>query len=324
MPKPPTWMSADVVLLGSDCPLPLDRPFTSTQAERWGVSRHQLAALRSRALVRPLVRGTFAVAQVVDSLELRAAALSLVVPESAVVVDRTAAWLHGVDVLPRTAIHEPPPVQIFSRGGSRVRRPGVASGVRTLLDRDVMVVDGVLVTTPLRTSLDLGRSLWRFDALGALDGFLRFGVPRDRILGSIERFKGERGVVQLRALAPLADGRAESMGESALRLYWYDAGLPRPELQWWVCDDNGVPRYRLDLALPECRYCAEYDGEVFHDEDHREHDEGRRSWLDAERSFTIQVFTKADVYTPRADPVPRLQAGLRAARERCGLWVPQT
>ena len=45
----------------------------------------------------------------------------------------------------------------------------------------------------------------------------------------IGRFRGFRGVVQLRCLAPLGDGRAESPGESALRLHWYDAGLPTPE-----------------------------------------------------------------------------------------------
>src|SRR5206468_3759671 len=30
--------------------------------------------------------------------------------------------------------------------------------------------------------------------------------------------------------------------------HWYDAGLPRPELQVWVYDDDGVGVYRLDIA----------------------------------------------------------------------------
>lgn len=326
MRAPPAWLPHDLTLLDERCPLPLDAPFTAEQAERLGVSRWFLRSLLDRALVRPVLRGTYVAAQARDTVDLRAAALRLVVPEAAVVTDRTAAWLHGVDILPRSAVHEPPPLCVFGSTGSRLRRPEVASGVRTLTRDDVMVVHGVRVTTPLRTALDLGRSLWRFDALAALDGFLRLGVPHDHVLLSVERFRGERGVVQLRHLAPLADGRAESPGESALRLHWYDAGLPKPEPQWWVFDDSGVAVFRLDLALPDVRYAAEYDGHRFHDEDddQRAHDEERREWLDRRRRWVIGVFGQDDVYAPRADPSPELQAGVRTARGRSGLWVPES
>ena len=42
------------------------------------------------------------------------------------------------------------------------------------------------------------------------------------------RFRGMRWVTVLRELAPLADGRAESPGESVLRLRWIDLNLPTP------------------------------------------------------------------------------------------------
>jgi hypothetical protein len=326
MRSPPRWLPPDLTLLDERCPLPLDAPFTAEQAADLGVSRWFLRLLLDRALVRPVLRGTYVAVQVVDTVDLRAAALRLVVPEAAVVTDRTAAWLHGVDILPRSAVHEPPPLCVFGSTGSRLRRPEVSSGIRTLPPDDVMVVQGVRVTTPLRTALDLGRGLWRFDALAALDGFLRLGVPREHLLLSVERFAGHRGVVQLRHLAPLADGRAESPGESALRLHWYDAGLPAPELQWWVYDERGVAMYRLDLALPDLRYAAEYDGRRFHDDndEQREHDDERRGWLDTRQRWVIGVFDQDDVYAPRADPSPRLLEGVRRARTRCGLWVPES
>jgi hypothetical protein len=324
MPTTPGWMSPEPTFLDDRCPLPLDRPFTAAEAGGLGVSRHTLARLVEMSLVRPLARGTYVAAQAVDTIEIRAEALRLVVADTAVVTDRTAAWLHGVDILPRGAVHEAPPIQVFGRTGSRLRRPQVASGVRTLRDSDVMVVSGIRVTTPLRTALDLGRLLGRFDALAALDGFLRIGVPHDRVLSEVERFKGERGVVQLRHLAPLADGRAESPPESALRLHWYDAGLPRPEPQWWVHDDAGFAVYRLDLALPACRYAAEYDGERFHTASDAERDEVRRTWLDQERGWLIDVFDKSDLYASIGDPARRLITGVRRARSRAGLWVPQS
>lgn len=290
------------------------------------MSRWFLRLLLDRALIRQVLRGTYVAVQALDTVDLRAAALRLVVPETAVVTDRTAAWLHGVDILPRSAVHEPPPLCVFGSTGSRLRRPQVASGIRTLPRDDVMVVRGVRVTTPLRTALDLGRLLWRFDALAALDGFLRRGVPHDHLLLSVERFAGQRGVVQLRSLVPLADGRAESPGESALRLHWHDAGLPRPELQWWVCDDQGVGVFRLDIALPDIRFAAEYDGRRFHDrtEGQRVHDSDRREWLRVRRRWNIEVFDQDDVYTPAADPSPRLQQGVRSARSRVALWVPES
>lgn len=323
MKPAPSWLPPDLTFLDERCPLPLDTPFTAEQAARLGVSRWYLRLLLDRSLIRRVLRGTYVVTQVLDTVDLRAAALRLVVPDSAVVTDRTAAWLHGVDILPRSALLTPPPLCVFGATGSRMRRPEVSSGVRTLGADDVEEFLGVRVTTPLRTALDLGRLLWRFDALAALDGFLRLGLPHEHLLLAVERFRGERGVVQLRLLVPLADGRAESPGESALRLYWYDAGLPRPELQWWVYDDNGVALYRLDLALPDCRFAAEYDGQVFHSLPvDVEHDRGRRTWLDEERGWVVEVFDREDVYVPGADPLPRLQSGARLARTRTGLWVP--
>jgi hypothetical protein len=309
------WFSNDTVLLDGSCPLPLDLPFTAAIAATLGVSHAQLRRLVARGLVRRVCRGVYAVTQAPDDLAFRARALGLVVSPSAVVTDRTAAWLHGVDILPRSALTIPPPVSVFQRPGTRSRRDGVASGERMLLPRDVVEVGGLAVTSPLRTALDLGRLLWRFDALGALDQFLRIGVAADELLAEIERFKGFRGVVQLRFLASLADPRAESLAESALRLHWYDAGLPKPEPQWWVFDERGIALFRLDLALPEVLFAAEYDGTQFHSSDRdRAHDHGRRSWLADCRCWLIEVFVNDDLYRLHADPARRLQAGLQQAK----------
>lgn len=296
-----------------------DEPFTTAQAHQCGVTDAELRALVRRGVVRRVVRGVMVNAAVPDTIESRAAALSLVVPESAVVTDRTAAWLHGVSILPRTARTVTPPLSMYQRTGTRVRRPGIDGGTRQLLAGDVMFVRGIQVTTPLRTALDLGRSLWRFDALAAMDGFVRMGVSKQQMLQEIDRFKGFRGVVQLRDLAPLADGRAESPGESALRLHWYDAGLPPPELQWWVHDDHGVPIFRLDMALPELLFCAEYDGIEFHsDLGAVRRDVSRRDWLTHHRSWAIEVFRHESVYGRMGDATSRLAAAYNQIRG--GSW----
>jgi hypothetical protein len=123
----PSW-ARDVVVLAADAPLPIDRPFTAAEATRLGVPSSLRHRLVDRGLLRPLVRGVFVASQVPDSLRLRVQAVQLVMPPHAVVVDRLAAWVHGVDALPRSAIHQMPDLDIFSAAGSRVRRAGVASG----------------------------------------------------------------------------------------------------------------------------------------------------------------------------------------------------
>jgi hypothetical protein len=316
------WLDDRHLFLTTRSPLPLDQPFTAGLAADWGVSRQTLRTLVAGGFVRRMLQGVYVATQAVDDMDLRAQALGLVVPEAAVVTDRTAAWLHGVDLLPRSSGFVPPPINVFHTTDTRMNRPGVAAGRRGLLGTDITVVQGIRVTTAVRTALDLGRMLWRYDALAAIDGFLRIGVPHDILMAEISRFRGYRGVRQLRVLAPLGDGRAESPGESALRLNWYDAGLPRPDLQTWVYDDHGVGIYRLDITLPEFLFAAEFDGEENHtsDED-REYDADRRSWCERERQWLFEIFTKVDVYDRHPDPLSRLMGGFTRARSRT-LWTP--
>ena len=319
-----TWLNDRGSLLTTHCPLPLDAPFTATQAYRWGVSRRAFAQMRAQGLVRRVLREVYAVAQAPDDTMMRAAAVGLVIPPAAVVTDRTAAWLYGVDILPRSAVAIAPPIDVVHMTDTRVRRPEADGRRRGLTPTDVTILYGIPVTTALRTALDLGRLLWRYDALAALDGFLRIGVPPDYLIAEIGRFRGYRGVRQLRALAPLADGRAESAGESGLRLHWHEAGLPRPELQFWIYSDDGEPIFRLDIADPDVRYCAEYDGEEFHtSEEDQLHDKERREWIEEHRAWSIDAFTKHDVYEPRSDPGSRLQAGHRRALMSVSPWTPR-
>lgn len=273
-----------------------DVPFTLAMAAESGIQRHQVHLAVRDGTVRRVLRGVFVRATVEDSMELRAVAARLVVGPSSVITDRTAAWLHGIDVLTYGEKDVLPPIEsCVLRGKSRSRRAGVDGRTRDLLASDVMVVSGVRVTTPLRTALDLGCHLHRKDALAALDQFMRHhGLTRRQLAVEAARFFRRRGVVQLRQLIPLADGRAESPRESWTRLAIIDAGLPCPEPQHWI-EVDGVPTYRLDLAYPRLRVVIEYDGEQFHDRtpEQRCHDADRREWLE-KQGWTIVLVRKGD------------------------------
>lgn len=312
-------------LLGPDFPLPLDRPFTSVEARTAGVPEKTLARLQRDGYLRRLLRGVYVAAQAVDSLPLRSQALALVVPEHAAVVDWTAVWLY-TGLLPPGQHLEVPPVSLFRQAGHhRLRNTLCASGERTLLREDLTEFGGLSVTTPLRTALDVGRLAYRDHAIGALDALLRTGsFTQPQLVDGVRRFRGMRGVIQLRQLAPLVDPRAESPGESLLRLRWLDVpGLPPPVPQVPVEDDHGRVVFRLDLGCPETRYAAEYDGAEFHTlEEDVTHDLERRAWIEARRGWVVDAFRRQHLSGPMRDVDERLVAGFERARRNLARPVP--
>lgn len=315
----------DGIFLDSSFPLPLGAPFTTAQARREGVNDRRLRELVAQGLLRRPVKGVYVDSRVRDCIELRADILALVVPEDCFVCDRTAGWLHaGASLLAPNEHLAVPPVSIFRPAdGGRLRNGLVVSGERTVISSDLMEVRGIRATTPLRTALDLGRLLRRDQALAALDAMLRVGgFTLDQLLAEIERFKGFRGVRQLRALAPLADGRAQSPGESILRLRWYDAGLPRPQLQIEVILDARTVFY-LDIGLEELLFAAEYDGERFHSaEADVEYDGTRRNRLAVEAGWQIEVFRKQHVHGRAETTTARLARAFDKARATAGSRGP--
>jgi hypothetical protein len=169
----------------------------------------------------------------------------------------TAAALYGFDTEDDVALHviNPPQHQLRSADGLVVHRREGAP---------LIIVDGRPVTAPAWTAVEVARGLRRPRALATLDAALRSRTcVRTELWRAACRQAGRRGIVAVRDLIPLADGLAESPMESELRLIVLDAGLPTPTLQYEVVDGNGELR-RLDLAWPEHRVAAEYDGVPWH------------------------------------------------------------
>ena len=209
-----------------------------------------------------MLRGVFLRADVPLTIGLKLAAAALVIQRSSVACDRTAAWIWGVDVHRLGELDVVPPLETrVLPGRHRTERHEVRGGERDLLPCDWVEVDGVKVTTPLRTAMDLGCLLPRRSALSAMDALMRaHGFTCGDLTRMLARYHRRRGVIQLRELVSWVDPRAESQPESWTRLELLDHGLPMPELQWWIVID-GVPTYRLDLAYPGARIAIEYDGE---------------------------------------------------------------
>lgn len=292
-----------------------DTPFRLTDLGTHGISPKQLRQLVDAGEVRRLVRGTYLRADVELTMLLRARAVALSIHPEHVACDRTAAWVHGVDVLTGEELELVPPVETCTlRGRTATTRSDVDGHVRDLAPGDIMTIDGLRVTTPLRTALDLGCVLRRREAYAALNEFARrHGITSEQLLAEVRRrYRGRRGVRQLRALIPLIEPRVESARESWTLLEIHDAGLPLPEPQVWV-EIGGVPTYRLDLAYRGLRVAIEYDGRDWHDrtDDQRAHDARRRDWL-GEDGWTVIVIRAGDFTGAAVDRwIGRLAAALQ-------------
>ena len=271
-------------------------PFRIRNAEAFGLTRRQVQSATENGLLVRAASGVYQRSDIADTIHARALVVACAVTAHHVAVDRTAAWLHGVEMLTLDEQVLLPPIESCALRGRRPsRRPELDGRTRDLAPEDVMVVDGVRVTTPLRTALDLGCHLRQREAFAAMCLLARghsFGAQD--LVRELPRFRRRRGVIQLRALAPLVDPRVESHREAWTLLEIVGSGLPTPQPQWWV-EIEGVPTYRLDFAYPLARVCVEYDGFEHHlrTPDQREYDARRRQWLQ-ENGWTVIVIRRGD------------------------------
>ncbi len=301
--------------------LPMDVPFTAAVARREGVSRTRLALLCRLGLLRQPIRRVYLATQVPDSLLVRAQCMALVMPDDCVIVDRHAGWLHGAEMTLAPGEHlNVLPLQLFRPSGhGRLRNDLTVSGERNLVPSDVTEVFGLPVSTIVRTAWDLGRVRSRQRSIAGIDQMMRLeGFPRDEFLAGIERFRGQRWVTNLRTFGPLATGKAESPGESALLLGWHDAGLPEPtpQVEFW---EEGRLIARCDVGNEELGYMTEYLGFEWHSSDAQlSSDASRRAYVEG-RGNVVDEFTKDDVFGQRRNLESLLVKGSRLAsieRER--------
>jgi hypothetical protein len=314
--NPTQWLQ--LPYLDDTFPLPLDAPFTTRSASEEGIGPHDLTRLRRAGLLRTPIKGVHVAAQAPDDTAHRLACLRLVTPPDAVVVDRHAGWAQGADMVlhPNEHLHAMPIAVYLPHGRGRLRNKLADSGERTFLDRDLTVVDGVRMTTPLRTALDLGRQRWPEPALTALDALHRLGAfSVEELLAEVDRFTRMRWVTTLRLVAPHTDGRSQSGGETVVRWRWLNLPVPPPEPQIEVISRGR--RAFIDVGNQDLRFGVEFQGVDWHTgEQHEADDEARFGWLRDDEGWTMEPVWSSDVYGRHARIEDVILGGVRRARGR--------
>jgi very-short-patch-repair endonuclease len=234
-------------------PLELTRgPFTLAQARRAGLARWHLEGASWRR-IGPRMYAWVGLPET-PKLKLEAAQLSM--PPGAAFSGKTAAWLHGLDVSPCEPIE-----MILPSAADGLGRDGVLVHRVALDDSEVEFKRGFRTTSLLRTMFDLSWKLSLVEAVVVADLALHAGMVRHAELTEwIECRAGVKGVKSARRVLELADPAAESPMETRLRLLLVLGGLPRPQAQVRVHDDQGRFLGRPDLYYPDHRLGLEYDG----------------------------------------------------------------
>ena len=282
-----------------------------------GLTWRHMHELIAGGVVRRVLKGVYVEAGVLDDLDLRIAALRLHAPPDTVVCDRHAAWLHGAEMVLAPGEHlEAMPVRMLRRRGSAsLRNPVSVRGERDLRDSEIVELNGLAVTTPMRTCADLGMVRWPSESLAGMNAMYRTGlVDKDRLLALSSGFKGRRWVTTFRAVAPLVHDRCESPPEDILWLRCHEAGLDlEPQVELWDGSDFVA---RFDLADPELKLGVEYDGAEWHtDPDQLEHDRRRREKARA-LGWVIVVIRAEDLFAQTLRAEELIRAGHRAALAR--------
>ena len=227
----------------------------------------------------------------------------------AVISGRSAAAMLGTpwidDSWPVDLIH-----------GNRNAPQGIRVHSDRVLDDETITVDGAAVTSPVRTALDIGSWYPLRTALPILDALVgATGLDAADVEALAMRYPGRRGIRGARKALILVDGGAQSPKETWLRLLLIEAGLPVPQTQIKVLDEDGAVIAYLDMGWPDLMVAVEYDGEQ-HRTDRRQYtwDVRRLEFLESVGWVVVRVV----VGDRREDILRRVHAAIarRASHQR--------
>lgn len=218
---------------------------------------------------------------------------ALLARPGAVACGVTAGRLLGFAGLPPPADDEPVHLRLPVHG-SRRQLEGTVSHFGPVEAGELVDLDGIPATGPDRTLADLVLASSREDAVAMIDAALhhRLVTGLDKAVAACAKRPGARRVA---SYWPLADGRAESVLETRLRLLLHDAGVPPPRLQWPVTDGTGRVLARLDLAWPGAMLDVEADGGAVHELPPALHRDRERQNQLLDLGWRVRRVTWADV-----------------------------
>jgi very-short-patch-repair endonuclease len=252
--------------------------------------------VKHRRLVR-LHRGVYQVGPIAAPYGREMAAL-LALGDGAALSHHTAAAIWGF-----RAAHEGD-VHVTIKRGRGASRPGIR--VHRTRSLKAAVKDGLRLTTPTRTLLDLAPQLSQHDLDCAVEQAL---VNRLTTHDEIERAcrTARKGAARLRAALLTEPGLTRSEAERRLRKLIRAAGLPRP------VSNTRVAGWEVDVLWPEHKLVVEVDGFAFHGSRHAFERDRRKDADLVAAGYRVVRFTWRQIVHEPEVVIARLAVLLHAA-----------
>lgn len=226
------------------------RPFTRADAIAAGISPRALRGSRFRRIFRDV----YIRAKVRPSELERAQAALLLHPDEAFASHTTAARLYGV-VVPDSSLVHVSVLEAKNRRWTVGVKPHVAPK-----HTHVVKHRGVRVSSPARMFIELVAVLDFVDLVVAGDSLLRvFGMKAHQLRAHLDPIRDYWSGAARYAAGFVRDD-VDSPMETRLRMLIVLAGLPEPEVNVEIRDDNGDVLLRFDLLYRERRLAVEYEG----------------------------------------------------------------
>ncbi|UPK73825.1 type IV toxin-antitoxin system AbiEi family antitoxin domain-containing protein [Nocardioidaceae bacterium SCSIO 66511] len=240
--------------------------FRTYQALDSGYHRRDLQRAVRTKVIHRIRHGTYAFAEMWDDLtpEQRHVVLTKsVVRESNGAVAAcsvSACALRGMSLWG----HDLSQIHVMRLGGGASRREaGVVHHRAAIAESEVEIVDGIPSVSAARAACEAGSRVGLEAGIVLYDSGLRLGAVTeeslDRQAALMERHPGTRKV---RFGVRLADGRAESPGESRNRFLFYRFNVPTPDLQVSVHDSAGLLIGITDFGWELYCHVGEFDGMI--------------------------------------------------------------
>jgi hypothetical protein len=210
----------------------------------------------------------------------RAKAAWLWTRRKGVLAGQSAAAIHGAKW-----VDDRDPAQVIY--DNRHPPKGICTWADRVEDDEIQLLNGMRVTTPARTALDLACRYPVDKAVAKIDALARatkLKTPDVESLG--DRYAGRRGTRRARVVLGLVDAGAESPRETWLRLLLIRAGFPRPQTQIPVYDEYGLLVAVLDMGWEDIKVAADYEGDHhrsrlrFNKDIRRHEDVTELGWID--------------------------------------------
>jgi very-short-patch-repair endonuclease len=179
--------------------------------------------------------------------------------------------------------------------------------VRDLRDDEVTTLDGIRITTPARTLLDIAGVLTSREVEQATAKALRLRlVTRDDIRLMVERHPLHRGAALLRLVLEADSGLSFTRSEAEEKLLDITrrGRLPAPKLNVIVLE------YEVDLLWRGARLVAEVDGYAFHASLRSFAADRKRDAELTAAGYRVLRFTWPDLTDDRLSTVVRLAQAL--------------